>query len=86
MKTSLLLVLGVLDAWAMATPVATKLEVHQARADNRCRLHDDVTPPGHCRSCATPSCPIVHNITHSDLIGVRCYQMGDTVNRNKYVT
>jgi hypothetical protein len=85
MKITLVLVLSALGAWAAVTPGAEALEALKPRADKWCRLHDDVDPPGHCRTCASTNCRSIKDISRSDRFGVRCFMNGDRANNNQSV-
>ncbi|KAG9032988.1 hypothetical protein FS837_002581 [Tulasnella sp. UAMH 9824] len=81
MKTTLLLLLAAISASVVASPTPDPLGALESR-DKYCNLHDDVTPPGHCRSCASTSCSIVRDIKGSDRFGVNCWVNGQRVNNN----
>ncbi|KAG9027157.1 hypothetical protein FS837_004365 [Tulasnella sp. UAMH 9824] len=84
MKSTLLLVLGAITASVVASPTSDRLGAPGLLEprDKYCRLHDDVTPPGHCRSCTSTECPKVRDISKSDRFGVSCYVMSDPANNN----
>ncbi|KAB5530453.1 hypothetical protein GE09DRAFT_392347 [Coniochaeta sp. 2T2.1] len=50
--------------------------------DKWCRLHDDVTPPGHCRTHASTTYRSIKDIKRSDRFGVECRMFGDYANNN----
>ncbi|KAG8899206.1 hypothetical protein FRC00_001757, partial [Tulasnella sp. 408] len=80
MKCTLLLVLGAITASVVANPISDPLDAPsllEPRADKWCRLHDDVTSTGRCRSCPSTSCDKVRDISKSDRFGVNCVTTGD---------
>jgi hypothetical protein len=89
LTSSLLAALGFLgprEAVAGAVPAgsgSSSTAGLEAR-DKYCRLHDDVGPPGHCRTCASRTCESIRNIKKSDRFGVKCRMFGDTVNNIEF--
>ena len=66
---------------ATPTPEANSTSELKPR-DKWCRLHDDVTPPGHCRTHASTTYRSIKDIKRSDRFGVECRMFGDYANNN----